>query len=152
MNLLIIFGLFVGLAQYFPALSAEPRSWQGAKFLGAVFLLPVLLFLGNVVLLIPLTILAWAIALVAVLGGLRGVWVILRSPERGVAVRAISHPVWALTILAGVVLLFRGDLGYQPLSQEYIIPAVSSMMVTASGMSAGKQRIGRPAAASSSTL
>lgn len=115
MDLLFIFVLLLALSQLLPVPSTDNHGWLGLRFLGAGFALPLLLFFGNVAVGIPLTALAWLIVACAAVGGILGIVRLVRQPGGfSFPVSRLSHPVWILSIVAGIVIASRNGVEYKP--------------------------------------
>ncbi|MFP6736539.1 MAG: hypothetical protein VB959_22240, partial [Rhodospirillales bacterium] len=66
---IFVYIISTGLAVWLPKISQDGHSWFGVRFMVSVFLVPIILYTGNVLLNIPLSFVGWA-ALTAAVAGL----------------------------------------------------------------------------------
>jgi len=103
------FGVLLGIALWLPAPAASGH-WLGARFMLAGYIFVLYLFLGNVVVGLPVSGLTW----VGLAAGLAGLIAALARPNRAVSVRDLTHPIFLLTVLFFAVVAVRGEVAYQP--------------------------------------
>lgn len=103
------FCIMLGIALWLPAPVAG-RSWLGARFTLAGYVAVIYLFVGNVLLSLPVSALSW----LGVVAGTTGLVIKLcratTRPSRG----DLVHPLFVFTALFFTIALVRGGLGYQP--------------------------------------
>ena len=108
-DILCQFGVLLGVAAWLPAPAAS-KSWLGARFALAGHFVVIYLFVGNVALGLPLSVLTWA----ALAIGLAALLAALLRPDRRPAIRDMAHPIFVLTALFLAVAASRGGIAYQP--------------------------------------
>lgn len=112
MTIVYLLALLFGLSSWLPAPTPERRLWCGFLFLQSWLLLIALLYLGNVVLGIPLSKLTISLAIVS------GAGYIYRAsrmrPTRHEVAARVLHPIWGLAILTCGVTYANGGVEYLP--------------------------------------
>ncbi len=109
LGIALFFILTLGLGSLLPAVKLSRRPSIGAVWLGGYALLTGIVFFAHVVFRVPMTILAWLLAVFAVLALVR--W--LRAGDPGWKAVAM-HPCVVLTVFAALAVLAAGGIGYQP--------------------------------------
>lgn len=107
-DILCQFGVLLGIALWLPAPAAS-RPWLGARFALAGYLVVIYLFIGNVALGLPLSVLTWIILAVGLAGSVSA----LLRPGRRPSTRDLAHPIFVLTALFFAVVASRGGMAYQ---------------------------------------
>lgn len=118
MQYLILFFTLFGVALLLPGLSKNQNDWLGFRFFAAVLGTPLYLFLGNVVLGVPITGLAWLLATVgisSVLYSALKIW-----PDSSTLFLGVLHPVILLTLSLCLVAVFKGGIHYLPFPGDEI--------------------------------
>jgi len=112
MSSIALYLVLLGTCFWLPGLSRERSDWLGFRYFLAAICLPLGLYIGNVIFVIPLTALAWIYA-GAALGGIGAAsfrnwhgWREYRS--------YIWHPVVIFPVLLLGVALYRGGIEYLP--------------------------------------
>jgi hypothetical protein len=108
-DILCQFGVLLGVAAWLPAPAAS-KSWLGARFALAGYFVVIYLFVGNVALGLPLSVLTWAGLAI----GLAALLAALLRPDRRPAIRDLAHPIFVLTALFLAVAASLGGIAYQP--------------------------------------
>jgi len=114
MSYFLIYLSLLGLAGLMPRLSQDRGEWVGFRFFLAAMSLPILLFLGNVLLGLPVSFVGWGVLVVSAAGGL--LWARRQFSTEGVAaIRGLMvHPVVVLPFLLLCVALLQGGIDYFP--------------------------------------
>ena len=112
MTAVYLFALLIGLGAWLPSPTPERRFWYGYLFLQSWLLLIVLLYLGNVVLGLPLSRLFTAVAIFSGAGFIYRAYR-TRPTLQDLAERA-RHPIWGLAILTFAVIYANGGIEYLP--------------------------------------
>lgn len=115
MNFILLTATMFGIATFMPGLTGNRRDWFGLRCLFAMLAIPAVLYLGNVVIGLPLDWLARALALV---GG-AGILLTVSRAGRDKVVRreafgSLAHPVWTLTLVVFLVASMHRFPGYMP--------------------------------------
>jgi hypothetical protein len=101
----------LGCGALFPAPAGDSRGFIGFRFMAGIAAAMVVLYLGNAVAGIPLTLTAYGVAAMAGLGLLRlGPEIYARRFSRA----CLLHPVLILLVVIGVVIARRGGVEYLP--------------------------------------
>ena len=115
MNFILLTATMFGIATFMPGLTDNRRDWFGLRCLLAMLAIPAVLYLGNVVLGLPLDWLARGFALVGAGGILLTVVRIGRNKAlRREAFGRLAHPVWTLTLVVFLVASMHRFPGYMP--------------------------------------
>lgn len=109
LGIALFFMLTFGLGTLLPVVRLNGRPSIGAVWLGGYALLTGIVFFAHVVCRVPMMILAWLLAVFAVLALIR--WV--RAGDPGWKQTAM-HPCVVLTVFAALAVLTAGGIGYQP--------------------------------------
>ena len=112
MSSVVLYFCLAGMAILTPGINSPSYNWWGFRFCVAVLIVPVYLYVGNVLLGLPLSLLTWAFAAIAVAGF--GKLVIQRSFTWENCRSSALHPIFILPLLALAVALTINDLTYLP--------------------------------------
>lgn len=108
----LLYAILLGIAGWIPAPTDRADRWLGFRFFHAGTALIVVLYVGNVVLAIPLSALAVIIGIAAAGGIVAEVW-----RERGRRLDSLArqfHPILVLALLVAAVAAARGGISYLP--------------------------------------
>ena len=108
---LLLLTLF-GLASLLPGLSRNRADWLGFRFFAATFGIPLYLFLGNVLLGVSLSALAWSITTLGVVSLMFALAIVWR--ERSKFYSYILHPVLILPFILSTIVAYQGGIEYLP--------------------------------------
>ncbi|MDG2033207.1 MAG: hypothetical protein P8J29_04655 [Rhodospirillales bacterium] len=108
----LLFLTLFGLALFLPGLSRTRVDWLGFRFFAAALGTPLYLFLGNVLLGVSVSVLAWSLA---AFGIASLIFALLKGwPEKSKFYLYILHPVLILPIIFCVVVAYQGGIEYLP--------------------------------------
>lgn len=115
MSLIILPILMFGIAVFLPGFGPDRRDWLGVRCLIAIMALPVALYLFNVVLQVPLDIVAWSWAAIGAVGVVQTLARDGRNREgRRILMRRLAHPAWTLLLVVWLVAAMHKFPGYTP--------------------------------------
>jgi hypothetical protein len=114
MSYFLIYFSVLGLAGLMPGLDKDRNAWVGFRFFLAAMSLPVLLFLGNVLAGLPLSVVGWGILIAGAAGFLYWGWELYRSSNLASIGSILGHPIAIFPILLLCVALWRGGIDYFP--------------------------------------
>ena len=112
MTPVILFFSVLGMAVWLPGLTRDGQDWLGLRFLFSVFLIPLVLYTGNVIFGISLSFLTYSFVGISGLGLVVGV--VRNRGSFSENWRQALHPIWVFTIILLVVALYRGGIEYLP--------------------------------------
>ena len=112
MSSVLLYFCLAGMAILTPGLNSPGYNWRGFQFCVVVLIVPIYLYVGNVLLGLPLSALTLAFAAIAMAGF--GKLVIQRSLTWENCRSSALHPIFILPLLALAVALTINDLTYLP--------------------------------------
>ena len=112
MTPVLVFFSLLGMAGWLPGLTRARRDWLGFRFLMAVFFIPLVLYVGNVILSIPLSAIVYLFVACSGVGLAANVF--RNWKNRGETLNLALHPVWIFSILLFGVAVFRVGIDYLP--------------------------------------
>jgi len=112
MTYILLYLTLFGISLLVPGLNRDRNQWLGFRFFAAVYIVPVYLFLGNVIFGVPLSVLAWVLATIGVAALIYGSFKFRQEIKSHVV--QLLHPIFVLPLMLAVVAVFHGGIDYLP--------------------------------------